>query len=511
MKGTATTRRTAHWRANTSAPARENSCSAATPKQPSCRRNYASLTVPRAKHISGETISSSSSQKSRAQHTRPTPLAQCESPLKPVGHVSVDTRRCSAPPVRRRFSGRMRRPRLASSSGQKPTTLRKPRSHAQVLCVAGASVAEDKECGVALNGSTPAPVAISMPLHSSPDVRGHVGTLRGIGVTRDDIDGRTPPMTMSQKGLSVYAAPFLPSSKFPAHPPLSSLMSCGIVDHATPPWCEKGWSSLNGGSADALENQGAQEVKPQFPRTPVAAGDVARCRFSTRLGNAPEACVSPSTPLGDDSDGVGLQRSVGQVPPLPSFDSLRRYPVLRYSSRCGSSTGGNLCTYDEKGDGESGRVRHLRVPFTDAEALDEAKMLDMLQGSDDSNEEGAADRDEMASAEHLWQHCAFGSPITVSSSVDLCHFAGGYWDVNGPSVAPQRFLRQCTPSISSLNVDGCGDGSSSIGVSRGEVDAISGAFPYDNDDVPWELSSSAYADSLDEEQLEWIEQQLRAK
>lgn len=311
---------------------------------------------------------------------------------------------------------------------------------------------------------------------------------------------------MSRKGLSVHAAPFLPLSRTAPQSPALAQATC---EHGVPLFpCEGSKRYIDSiVSPCSVEDVRAQSHSLEFPCTPlVLRGGMVYHPPGFRGGGAlatSESCLSPDTPKVGSTSSI-IPASVKPVTSSPTFDTLRCQQCVQ----CGDGKDDSVEDIPYTTEGvedscEGDGIRHLRIPFTDAEAQDEAKMLHMLQMSEEE--------EDAASVGQEWQECIFGSSNAGASNVELFHCAGGYWDVNGPSVATRRLLRHRMPSSSSLNIDAQGDEFSSVLASQSEYSADHGHFAYDNDDGSWEMSSSAYADSLDDEQLEWIEQHLRAK
>nr|CCC50464.1 conserved hypothetical protein [Trypanosoma vivax Y486] len=326
--------------------------------------------------------------------------------------------------------------------------------------------------------------------------------------TRENGERALTQAPVKQQGLSVYAAPFQPRCSVGA-PGLSAGPECSRMGTPNPSASDLLWTCGGGCRARRQHASALQLSSVEFPRTPLAKGGGNCQPRSPQLNVTLEVPVSP---VGSLKAGGCVDTSLACLTPLasrsPVASSIRRKCSVLQPGACrdyGSGEPAQLLEAQESR--ETSRIRHRLVPFTDAEALDEARMFDMLKDSGSDGEDGG--HSELA--DHLaGQH----SPCwldAASGSSDVHRCAGGYWAAEGPSVATQRFLRRGTPSTASLNLNPAG-GRLSACVSASDLYASQSVIAYgENDENLWEMSSSAYAESLDDAQLEWIEQQLRAK
>ncbi|KEG06900.1 hypothetical protein DQ04_11711000 [Trypanosoma grayi] len=277
-------------------------------------------------------------------------------------------------------------------------------------------------------------------------------------------------------------------------------------------------------NAAALQSKGIRTPGLEFPRTPLA-GEPACVRVSPPAGTSAGVVPVPASSSASFGGGDSIQWSTPLLPISPEFTNHHEqqhhhHQQQQQRSVCCASLGAGtsgissvLCPPDIRDEGGGDNVRHLRVPFTDAEAMDEAAMLHLLRGSsssdDDGNDNDDDDEEDAVYMRQQQQPHMFDVATVLPTNLDVYHCAGGYWDLEGPRAATRRFLRRSTPSIASFTLTANGGSSSARVVGNGA--ATDAGIDSDDDDDLWEMNSSAYADSLDEAQVEWIEQQLHAK
>ncbi|ORC85443.1 uncharacterized protein TM35_000351870 [Trypanosoma theileri] len=337
--------------------------------------------------------------------------------------------------------------------------------------------------------------------------------------------------SLSRRGLSVHAAPFQPRSvtelstlsstlEIPELGDLTSLRDVQLLQ-------KESTGSIVTSSA-SVQQPGIRTTTLEFPRTPLAR-ETPRLRLSVTLG----ACSGVAAVRSPSSSSIGVagvasacggesqQRSTPLYPLSPSFPNHQQQrPVPTTGPSVTSNSSGSIvCPPDVKDDTGSDNVRHLRVPFTDAEAMDEAAMLHLLRGSSDSSsgEEDDDDEDVVYMTQQQQQQQVFELATVLPTNFEVYHCAGGYWDLEGPRATTRRFLRRRPSSTASITINAHGAASSTCVPGNGVfTDRAGSAYADDDDDDDydddlWEMNSSAYADSLDEAQVEWIEEQLRAK
>lgn len=339
--------------------------------------------------------------------------------------------------------------------------------------------------------------------------------------------------SMSRRGLSVHAAPFKPRHLTDTKALSSTIEVFDSMDFRSIQ--DERQQRLATGSSSVFSQRATyHQLTPQgggvwstgleFPLTPAAAEGVQVRLASPPTDSAGRVATVVTTSSVDLRGGDPLNYS---APLLPVFlntakhrQQQQQWASLYSSYNCGgSSNERDTHLPDDNGDNASDNIRHRRVAFTDAEAMDEDVMLDMLRcssSSDDVDDCNEDDEDDTVYMDHYQQQYMFDLAQAHSTDLDVYSCAGGYWDLRGPHAATRRFLhRGGNSSTASLTLTALSDRASPIFVSGGGVVADRGGGGgefYDevNDDF-WEMNSSAYTDSLDEVQVEWIEQQLHAK
>ncbi|KAH9601775.1 hypothetical protein LSM04_007543 [Trypanosoma melophagium] len=335
--------------------------------------------------------------------------------------------------------------------------------------------------------------------------------------------------SLSRRGLSVHAAPFQPRS-FTELSTLSSTLELpelgDLASFRDAPLQKKESTGSIVTSSASGQQQGIRATTMEFPRTPLAR-ETPCLRLSIPLGasSGVAAIRSPSSSsLGAGAGGVGgvgesMQRPTPLYPLSPgcpnNYQQQRPVPTSG-PSVASNSSGSVVHPADVKDDTCSDNIRHIRVPFTDAEAMDEAAMLHLLRGSSSDSSGGEEDDDDedVVYMTQQQQQQVFELATVLPTNFEVYHCAGGYWDLEGPRATTRRFIRQRTSSTASITVNAHSTASSAC-IPGNSVFTDRGGSVYadddDYDDDLWEMNSSAYADSLDEAQVEWIEEQLRAK
>ncbi|ESL08278.1 hypothetical protein TRSC58_04021 [Trypanosoma rangeli SC58] len=335
------------------------------------------------------------------------------------------------------------------------------------------------------------------------------------GVKEDS--GKKLRESLSRRGLSVHATPFCPRTT----------TALNVLSRAETSELGSFFSSQHGQQPEVGSRQPWRTCAPapEFPRTPLAS-ELTGVRLSITSGNVANATLLQVSSVASFGGGDSLQLSTPLPSPLPATTTMhmpqvqQQQHVLHYAFRVGGSSSDTLFSpSDMREESLDNDVRHRRVPFTDAEAMDEAAMLHLLRGSSSSSsvayhDDGDDDDDDAVCMEQLPHLLTLDAAAALQTGLDADHYAGGFWDLEGPSAATRRFLHRGTSSTASLALTTRSSGGSPTGPLRnGAARCWSGAngFNNDGDDDLWEMNSSAYADSLDDAQVEWIEQQLRAK
>ncbi|RNE97068.1 hypothetical protein TraAM80_09517 [Trypanosoma rangeli] len=335
------------------------------------------------------------------------------------------------------------------------------------------------------------------------------------GVNEDS--GKKLRESLSRRGLSVHATPFCPRAATAL-----SVVSRAETSELGPFFPSQHAQQPEVGSRQPWRTRAPA---PEFPRTPLAS-ELTGVRLPTTSCNVASATLLHVSSVASFGGGDSLQLSTSLPSPLPAATTLYRpqvqqqQHVLHYAFRVGGSSSDTLFSPSDMREGSlDNDVRHRRVPFTDAEAMDEAAMLHLLRGSSSSSsvayhDDDDDDDDDAVCMEQLPHLLTLDAAATLQTSLDAGHYAGGFWDLEGPSAATRRFLHRGASSTASLALTTQSSGGSPTGPLRnGATRRWSGGsgFNNDGDDDLWEMNSSAYADSLDDAQVEWIEQQLRAK
>ncbi|RNF20267.1 uncharacterized protein Tco025E_03839 [Trypanosoma conorhini] len=388
----------------------------------------------------------------------------------------------------------------------------RPREAASSVAVASSSAA----CG--------SPAGVRPTSAAATVLAAAAAAAAAAGVSEDSAE--TSRASLSRRGLSVHATPFRPRaatalSRLTSGAEASEVGSLFPPQHAQPP------------EVGGRQPRPAHTPAPEFPRTPLAS-ELTGVRLSTSSGNIAFVTVPHVSSTASFGGGDSLQMSTSLLSPSPAATTLHRpqqqqqqqqLHLLRNALRVGGSSSDTIFSpSDLREESFSDDVRHRRVPFTDAEAMDEAVMLHLLRGSsgssssvadhdhnDDENDDDDDDDDDAVCVEQLQHLPTPDAAATLQTDLDANHYAGGFWDLEGPSAATRRFLHRVASSTASLALTTrSGRGSPAGPRERGAAGRRSG-FNADSSDDLWEMNSSAYADSLDDAQVEWIEQQLRAK
>ncbi|EKF30323.1 hypothetical protein MOQ_005869 [Trypanosoma cruzi marinkellei] len=334
----------------------------------------------------------------------------------------------------------------------------------------------------------------------------------------DGEDENKSRSSLSRRGLSVHAPPFQPRTPtalgaLPSRIEVSELGDLLLGQNTQ----QQELSSSGDVAVGRPQSQKARTSGLEFPRTPLVI-ESAGVYVPTTLGSVTGGILPHASSAASFFGGDSLQLSSSLPPVSPSVSTRFQQRHVHHSSFnvAGGSSDTVFCLSDMKDENACDNVRHRRVPFTDAEAMDEAAMLHQLRGSSGSSSEiddDDDDDDDAVCMEQLQHLQTFDITTTLPKDGDACHYAGGFWDLEGPSAQTRRFLLRGTSSTASLALTAQSSGGSPACNAENDVvrDYRGGSgFDVEDDDL-WEMNSSAYADSLDDAQVEWIEQQLQAK
>ncbi|EAN89879.1 hypothetical protein C3747_124g84 [Trypanosoma cruzi] len=334
----------------------------------------------------------------------------------------------------------------------------------------------------------------------------------------DGDDENNSRLSLSRRGLSVHAPPFQPRTPTALSALSSRIEVSELGDLLSGQNAQQQELSSSGDVAvGCLQSQRVRTSGLEFPRTPLAI-ESAKVYVPTTIGSVAGGILPHASSAASFFGGDSLQLSSSLPPVSPSVSTRLQQRHVHHSSLnvAGGSSDTVFCLSDMKEENACDNVRHRRVPFTDAEAMDEAAMLHQLRGSSGSSsdvDDDDDDDDDAVCMEQLQHLQTFDITTTLPKDVDVCHYAGGFWDLEGPSAQTRRFLLRGTSSTASLALtthSSCG--SPACNVENDVVRDCRGGNGFnDEDDDLWEMNSSAYADSLDDAQVEWIEQQLQAK
>lgn len=377
---------------------------------------------------------------------------------------------------------------------------------------------EPRPTGVAATANVqPAdPAALPLTNHSSSrkDKSGH-----RIGSHSQRLDGAATMATdmredqLRRRGLRVSAAAFIPSNSI--SPPTSSLL------HWDPTFSLTGQQPSSSPSNPSSFPPMASN-RDDADTTALAAGEDRRAH---RFPSQPSSPATGRCSGGIAARGTGTGGAASEFPSLPP-------PHIRGGMRVGNA--GRMTT-----DGDN--VRHTRVTMSDRIAQNEKLLIELLAKDEDEEDElilnhgcshpsavprvGSVDAEADDLVQDEWD---VHSTASTASHIWQDRTLGGYWSLSRPRPVTRLLSRNgsSVQNLSSSYQEDTPQHRQQTRTSQGSRpvpgmtvsmllpvprspdldDLLEGDYCYEDE---WEVNSSAYADSLDEAEVQWIEDQLR--